>query len=68
MLEKKIRTRVLLFFRTHFRASVSKMASLEDDDVIEEDHLESLLVFPPEVQEAIDQVDTLENTKQFLSR
>ncbi|KAL5017534.1 hypothetical protein ScPMuIL_007123 [Solemya velum] len=32
------------------------MASLEDDDVIEEDHLESLLVFPPEVQEAIDQM------------
>ncbi|KAK2148029.1 hypothetical protein LSH36_520g01045 [Paralvinella palmiformis] len=32
------------------------MASLEDEDVIEEDHFSAVLNFPPEVQEAIDQV------------
>ena len=32
------------------------MAALEDEDVIEDEQLQSLLVFPPEVQEAVDQV------------
>ena len=32
------------------------MATLEDEDVIEEDHFNKVLNFSPEVQEAIDQV------------
>lgn len=32
------------------------MASLEDEDIIEDDHFSAVLTFPPEVQEAIDQV------------
>ena len=36
------------------------MAALEDEDVIDDEHLNSVLVFPPEVQEAIDQVDLID--------
>jgi len=42
------------------------MASLEDEDVIEEDHFSAVLNFPPEVQEAIDQVGTWINYLKFL--
>lgn len=34
----------------------SQMADVEDEDVIEDDHFGAVLNFPPEVQEAIDQV------------
>lgn len=45
----------LVFIRTGYVVCF-KMASLDDDDVIDEENLECLLEFPPEVQEAIDQV------------
>ena len=32
------------------------MAALEDEDIVEDDHFSAVLSFPPEVQEAIDQV------------
>ena len=32
------------------------MATFEDDEIVDDEQLESLLSFPPEVQEAIDQV------------
>ena len=32
------------------------MATLEEDDIVEDDSFRTVLTFPPEVQEAIDQV------------
>ena len=34
----------------------SNMAALEEDDVLDEEHLNAVIQFPPDVQEAIDQV------------
>ena len=34
------------------------MATVEEDDIIEDEHLDEILAFPPEIQEAIDQVVT----------
>ena len=36
--------------------NLQMMANFEDEDVIEDDHFSAVLNFPPEVQEAIDQV------------
>ena len=35
------------------------MAAVDEEDVIEDDHFSAVLNFPPEVQEAIDQVCTV---------
>ncbi len=35
------------------------MASVEEEDVIDDEHLNAVLAFPPEVQEAIDQVSDI---------
>lgn len=39
------------------------MASVEDEDLLDDEHLDAVLTFPPEVQEAIDQVMVGSGTK-----
>ena len=47
-----------LYINAHQLPVVCKMATVDDDDVLDDEQLDVLLKFPPDIQEVIDQVLT----------
>jgi hypothetical protein len=68
--EQQKSTCIILLMMSDFVPAISpicsfNMAGLEDDDVLDEEHLNAVIQFPPDVQEAIDQVTNPEHYFSF---